>query len=69
MAMALVNGGIAAEAVKIPMAIHVPDVDSEAPGKDNRDGMVVVGAIFLFQPEIVKRQIRWGCQCLHKKRR
>jgi hypothetical protein len=48
-AMTLVDGGIAAKAIDILVAVDVPDVDACAAGEDHGEGMVIVGAIFLFE--------------------
>jgi hypothetical protein len=67
--MALVDGGVTAEAVEIPATVNIPDIDAGAPGEDHGYGVVVVSAIFLFQFQILERQIRVGGQYMHKKRR
>jgi hypothetical protein len=51
--MTLVHGGITAETVYIRVTVDVPNVDAGAAGKDNWEGMVIVGTIFLFEPQIM----------------
>jgi hypothetical protein len=58
--MALVDSGIAAQAVKIPFAIYIPDKYPCAAVKDDRDGMIIVCAVFLFQFQVGTRQIGQG---------
>jgi len=53
--MALVDRRIPAETVVIAATVDIPDVHAGTPGKDNRDGMVVMGTIFLFELEILER--------------
>jgi hypothetical protein len=53
-AVSLIDGGIAAEAVKISLAVHIPDVDAGAFVKDDGKGVIIVGAISLFEFEIMK---------------
>ena len=65
MAMALVDGGITTETVDIPVTVDVPYVDAGAAGEDDGEGMIIVGAIFLFEPEIMERLLRRNGQCMH----
>jgi hypothetical protein len=63
--MTLVDRGIAAEAINIPVAVDVPDVNAGAAIEDDGEGMVIVGAIFLFEFEIVQCLLRRNGQCVH----
>ena len=53
MAMALVDGRISREKVEICFALDVLNNGTRAPGQDDGEGMVVVGAMFLFHRDVV----------------
>ena len=59
--MALVNGGIAAEAIEIATAIHIPYINAGPAGEDYGKGVVVMGAIFFLELQVLKRKIGGGC--------
>jgi hypothetical protein len=71
MAMPLINGRIAAQAVKIPFPIHIPDKDTKAAVQNYRDGMIVVRAVSLLQFQVGAGQVghrRGGRRSMHKKK-
>ena len=56
-AMALVDSRIAAQAVEIPFAIHIPDKDTGATVKDDRNGMIIMCAVSLLQLQVSAGQV------------
>jgi hypothetical protein len=53
MTVSLVDRGIAAETVVVSFAVYVPQEGTGSPVEDDWQGVVVVGAIFFFEFEVM----------------
>jgi hypothetical protein len=49
MAMALVNGRVSCKAIKISIAIDIPNPNAFPAAKDDAEGLIVVGAKPIFR--------------------
>jgi hypothetical protein len=47
--VSLIHRGVAAQEIKILLAFNVPHMNAFAPAEDNRQGMIVVCTVFLFE--------------------
>jgi hypothetical protein len=47
--VSLIHRGVAAQEIKILFAVHIPHMNAFAPAEDYRQGMIVVGTVFLFE--------------------